>query len=60
MVAGSDIKSNIALCMKNEFYYYKDEALEMLEWILMVRELNVGRIFMYTYKFHPNMLKVLQ
>lgn len=39
---------------------YKDFSVQMVEWLEILRQQNVDRVFIYHLQIHPNVTKVLE
>jgi len=52
--------SKLALCSKQYLIYAHDSAMYILEWILLMRELNFGKLFFYFFRINKHIQKILK
>jgi len=59
LLAETNVRSTVGLCVKNFFFYKKDMSTDLLEWLLVGKEVGFGKAYLYISRFTHLMMKVV-
>ena len=53
-------KLNIGVCGPALYYYQEDFSFRLIEWLELMREMGVSRVYLYDAGVHPNIQQVFR